>query len=165
MRTVQSAAIFRMRRVVEASDIDLLGHANNVSFVRWVQDVAVAHSAALGLDLEAYRRLGGIFVVVRHEVDYLRPAFRADAIELRTWISDLMAAKCNRATELWRTTDGPAGGQAAADGELLARALTTWGFVELGTGRPLRMPDEVRGPLAATLAAQENGACGPATRT
>jgi acyl-CoA thioester hydrolase len=155
MRAVQSAAIFRMRRVVEASDIDLLGHANNVSFVRWVQDVAVAHSAALGLDLEAYRRLGGVFVVVRHEVDYLRPAFRGDAIELRTWISDLMAAKCNRATELCRTTDG----------ELLARALTTWGFVELATGRPLRMPDEVRAPLAATLPPQDNGACGPATRT
>jgi acyl-CoA thioester hydrolase len=144
-----------MSRVVEASDIDVLGHANNVSFVRWVQDVAVAHSAALGLDLEAYRRVGGVFVVVRHEVDYLRPAFRGDAIELRTWISDLMAAKCNRATELWRTTDG----------EILAQALTTWGFVELATGRPLRMPDEVRAPLAGTLPPLENGACGPATRT
>jgi acyl-CoA thioesterase FadM len=66
-----------------------------------------------------------------------------------------MAAKCNRATELWRTTDG----------ELLAQALTTWGFVELATGRPLRMPDEVRAPLAASLPQLENGACGPARRT
>jgi acyl-CoA thioester hydrolase len=143
-----------MERLVEPSDIDLLGHANNVAFVRWIQDVAVAHSAALGLDFEAYRRLGGVFVVVRHEVDYVRPAFRGDAIDLRTWVADLMAAKCMRATELRR----------ARDGELLARALTTWGFVELATGRPLRMPDEVRAPLAATLPQQENGACGPAER-
>lgn len=144
-----------MERVVEPSDIDLLGHANNVSFVRWIQDVAVAHSAALGLDFEAYRRVGGVFVVVRHEVDYVRPAFRGDAIELRTWIADLMAAKCTRATELRRS----------ADGELLAKALTTWGFVELATGRPLRMPDDVRAPLAAALPQDDKGACAGAQRT
>jgi acyl-CoA thioester hydrolase len=155
MHVVNDFPIFRMQRAVEPGDIDLLGHANNVSFVRWIQDVAVAHSAALGLDFEAYQRVGGVFVVVRHEIDYVRPAFRLDVIELRTWISDLMAAKCTRATELRRV----------AGDEILARAVTTWGFVELATGRPLRMPDEVRRPLAATLPQAENGACGAAQRT
>ena len=114
-------------------DIDLLGHASNVAFVRWIQDVALAHSTSVGLGLEAYRRLGAVFLVVRHEIDYLRPALRGDAIEARTWISSLMAAKCHRSTELVRKHDA----------QVLARGLTTWGFVETATGRPRRIPTEV----------------------
>jgi acyl-CoA thioesterase FadM len=45
-----------------------------------------------------------------------------------------MAAKCHRATELAR----------ASDGVLVARGLTTWGFVEIATGRPRRIAQEVR---------------------
>ena len=69
---------FRLDLTVADDDIDVLGHASNIAFVRWIQDVAIAHSAAVGLDLEGYRRLGAVFVVVRHEIDYLRPALRGD---------------------------------------------------------------------------------------
>lgn len=126
---------FRLDLTVASEDIDALGHASNIAFVRWIQDVAVAHSAALGLGLEAYRRMGAVFVVVRHEIDYLRPALRGDVLEARTWISTVMAAKCLRSTELVRK----------GDGQLLARGVTTWGFVEMATGRPRRITDEVRG--------------------
>ncbi len=126
--------IFRFDFEVGPDDIDMLGHASNIAFVRWIQDVALAHSAAVGFDLEAYRRLGAVFVVVRHEVDYMRPALRGDVIEARTWISTAMAAKCQRATELMRKSDG----------QLLARGLTTWGFVEIATGRPRRIDEELR---------------------
>jgi acyl-CoA thioester hydrolase len=126
--------VYRWPFVVTDDDIDALGHASNIAFVRWIQDVAIAHSSAVGLGLEAYQRLGAIFVVVRHEIDYLRPALRGDAVEARTWISNVMAAKCQRATELFRRTDG----------KLLARGLTTWGFIELATGRPRRIAEEVR---------------------
>jgi acyl-CoA thioester hydrolase len=119
---------------VEADDIDALGHASNIAFVRWIQDVAIAHSASVGLGLEGYRRLGAIFVVVRHEIDYLRPAFRGDVVEARTWITTVMAAKCLRATELVRK----------ADGKLFAKGITTWGFIELATGRPRRITQDVR---------------------
>lgn len=125
---------FRLELVVGAEDIDLLGHASNIAFLRWIQDVALAHSAAVGFDFDAYQRLGAIFVVVRHEVDYMRPALRGDRVEARTWISSVMAAKCHRSTELARMSDG----------QLLAKGLTTWGFVELATGRPRRIDHEVR---------------------
>lgn len=126
---------FRLELTVTPEDIDALGHASNIAFVRWIQDVAVAHSAALGLGLEAYRRMGAVFVVVRHEIDYVRPALRGDVLEARTWISTVMAAKCLRSTELVRKSDG----------QVLARGVTTWGFVEMATGRPRRITDEVRG--------------------
>jgi acyl-CoA thioester hydrolase len=64
----------------------------------------------------------------------VRPALRGDGLEARTWISSVMAAKCLRSTELARK----------ADGQVVARGRTTWGFIEMATGRPRRIPDEVR---------------------
>ncbi len=124
---------YRLDIVVRDEDVDMLGHASNIAFVRWIQEAALAHSVSVGFDLCAYERLGAVFVVVRHEVDYVRPALRGDVIDARTWITSVMAAKCTRATDLMRKSDG----------RLLARALTTWGFVELATGRPKRIPKEL----------------------
>src|SRR4051812_30472599 len=84
--------------VVDA-EIDELGHASNIAYVRWIQDVAVAHSAAVGLSFAAYRSMGGVFFIRRHEIDYLRPALRGDRLEVRTWIDSVFAAKCVRGTE------------------------------------------------------------------
>ena len=131
---VSEPRTFYLDGVVADEDIDLLGHASNIAFVRWIQDVALAHSAAVGLGFEGYQRLGAVFVVVRHEIDYLRPALRGEAFEARTWISSVMAAKCLRATEIVRKEGG----------QILAKGLTTWGFVDMATGRPRRIPDEVR---------------------
>ena len=119
---------------VEGEDIDTLGHANNIAYVRWVQDVAVAHSEAVGLDFAAYARLGGVFVIRRHEIDYLRPALRGDRLQVRTWVGSAAAAKCVRVTEITNV----------ANGVVHARAQTTWGFVDTTTGRPTRIPDAIR---------------------
>ena len=128
------ARAFELRFEVVQGDIDELGHSSNIAYVRWIQDVAVAHSAEVGLDMAAYQRIGGVFVVVRQEIDYLRPALRGERLKARTWISSVMAAKCLRETEISRESDGV----------LLARAVTTWGFIEVSTGRPRRISDYVR---------------------
>jgi acyl-CoA thioester hydrolase len=146
---------------VEDVDIDMLGHASNIAFLRWIQEAAIAHSMAMGLDVEAYRRLGAFFVVRRHEVDYLRPALRGDSLLMRTWIDSAAAAKVERVTEFVRMpasrasgglavcVDGAAAVQGTAvrsptAGEMVAKARTTWGFVEATTGRPTRIPDDIR---------------------
>jgi acyl-CoA thioester hydrolase len=128
---------YKISLEVGDADIDALGHVSNIAYVRWIQDVAIAHSSAVGLDLAAYAELGAVFVVRRHEVDYLRPVLRGERLEVRTWIDRAFAAKCHRATEIARL---------GADGEpvIVARAMTTWGFVELASGRPTRIPGHVR---------------------
>jgi acyl-CoA thioester hydrolase len=125
------------------SDIDELGHASNISYVRWIQDVAIAHSVAVGLDVDAYRRHGGVFVVRRHEIDYVRPVLRGDRLEVRTWIDSTFAAKSLRATEIVRVGE---------DGTevVTARAMTTWGFIEIATGRPTRIPEAIRAAFGVT---------------
>ncbi|AKU99947.1 hypothetical protein AKJ09_06611 [Labilithrix luteola] len=130
-------AVFTLPMTVGDEAIDQLGHASNISYLQWVQDVALAHSEAVGLDVEAYRKLGGVFVVRRHEIEYLRPVLRGERLELRTWIDSVFAAKCRRATDIVRLGD---------DGKetIVAKAMTTWGFIEFATGRPTRIPDGIR---------------------
>jgi acyl-CoA thioester hydrolase len=116
------------------SDLDALGHVNNVAFVRWIQDAAVAHSTAVGWDFAAYQRLGAFFVVRRHEVDYLRQVAAGDALVAKTWISQASGARCVRETELRRP----------ADGEVVAHGRTTWVLIQIASGRPIRIqPDLV----------------------
>lgn len=122
-----------IRIEVGESDLDVLGHANNVAYLRWVQDVAVAHSDAVGLTFARYRELGGVFVVRRHEIDYLRSALRGEPLEVRTWIPRAMAAKVLRKTEVRRLT-----------GEVIVRAETTWAYIDLGAQRPTRIPASIR---------------------
>ena len=47
---------FELPMEVQEADIDGLGHANNTVFVRWIQDVAVAHSVAVGFHRLGYPR-------------------------------------------------------------------------------------------------------------
>lgn len=119
---------------VSAEDIDNLGHASNIAVVRWIQDVAVAHSQAVGYGFERYRSINGIFVIRRNEIDYLRSALRGEKLEVRTWLSSWMAAKYVRETEIERVSDRV----------MIAKSQTTWGYLDATTGRPTRVPDEVR---------------------
>jgi acyl-CoA thioester hydrolase len=124
---------FRHRVTVGEADLDELGHANNIGYLRWLQDAAVAHSAAVGLTFQRYVELGGVFVVRRHEIDYLRSALRGDELEVRTHVATVMAAKSERKYDIVRLQDEV----------VIARALTMWGFVDTTSGRPMRIPDEI----------------------
>jgi acyl-CoA thioester hydrolase len=130
-------AEFRLDIEVQPDDVDELGHVNNIVYVRWLQDVAVAHSTAVGLDPQAYQRLGGAFIVRKHEIEYLAPAFLGERIALCTTVAWFRAATTERRTRVLR----------ASDGAQLARASTLWAFVTSDGGRPRRIPPEVRQPF------------------
>lgn len=127
------ANAFTHRFQVSPADIDDLGHASNVSWVRWVQDAAAAHSLSVGLGLEAYRELGVLWVVRRHELDYLGAAFEGQAIEAVTWVHSLKGATSLRRTLLKR----------AEDHVVIGRATTTWVLVNAVTTKPTRVPKQL----------------------
>ena len=60
---------FELRITASPEDIDELGHVNNAAWVRWIQDVATAHWYAIA---PAQHRDAYVWVVTRHEIDYLR---------------------------------------------------------------------------------------------
>ena len=66
---------------VSADDIDAQGHVNNVAYVRWVQDVAVAHWFDITTE-EIREKL--TWIVVRHEIDYKKQAFENDNVTVET---------------------------------------------------------------------------------
>ena len=120
---------------VRPEDIDQLDHVNNVVYLRWVQEAAVAHWTAAA-SAQAQAEL--FWVVVRHEIDYRRPARLGDAIIARTWVGPASGRDFERHTEILR----------ACDRSLLARARTLWCPMDRRTGRPTSASAEVRATFA-----------------
>jgi acyl-CoA thioester hydrolase len=130
-------AIHEYRHTVTDRDIDQLRHANNLSYLHWMQAAALEHSAAQGWPTEAYQALGAGWVVRSHHIDYLQPAFEGDSIVVRTWVADMKKVTSLRRYEILRPE--------ADASVVLARAATDWAFVRFSTGVPQRIPPEVAG--------------------
>lgn len=110
---------------VQPQDIDVMGHVNNTVYVRWVQEAAVAHWTASATPEELQ---SVVWVVVRHELDYLSSVKLSDAITARTWVGATVKNYFERFTEIRRT----------ADGKVLSRARTLWCPLDKTTLRPVR---------------------------
>ena len=126
-----SSAPFEMTVSVLPDDIDELDHVNNTVYLRWVQDVATAHWRAIASP-EAQTTIA--WVVLRHEIDYKTSATFGEQILLRTWVGKATRLTFERFTEISRNSDG----------QLLSKARTLWCPINAQTGRPVRVPAEVR---------------------
>jgi acyl-CoA thioester hydrolase len=121
---------FEMQRVVRANEIDELGHVNNVVYLAWINDVAVAHWNSLTTD--ALRRKH-IWVALRHEIDYKAEALVGDQILVRTWTGASRGLRYARHTRILR----------APDNALLAEGLTYWCPMDAVTRKPARPPADI----------------------
>jgi acyl-CoA thioester hydrolase len=125
---------FEMALTAAPEHIDELGHVNNAVWVQWIQQVAVAHwhSVANPAHEAAY-----YWVVVRHEIDYLRAAVAGESVTARTWVGDApRGARFDRFVEF----TGP-------DGKVCVRAKTQWAIIDKALARPIRVPPEVIAPF------------------
>jgi acyl-CoA thioester hydrolase len=129
-----SRPTFELEFTAGREHIDELGHVNNAVWVQWIQQVAVAHWQAVA---DAAHRDYYFWVVVRHEIDYLRAAFAGDRILARTWVGEApRGARFDRFVEF----TGP-------DGKVCVRARTGWAIIDRASGRPIRVPAEVVAPF------------------
>jgi acyl-CoA thioester hydrolase len=126
-------AVFEYHHTVRADEIDAQGHANNVCYVAWMQEAALAHSAAQGWPPAAYQRLGLGWVVRAHTIEYHQSALAGDEIVVVTWVADFKRVTSRRRYRICRR----------ADGGLLASAETKWAFIDYTTGQPCRIPAEI----------------------
>ena len=125
--------VYEYRIIVDATDIDENNHANNVCFVRWMQEAAIAHSAANGWSSERYSELGFAWVARRHTVEYLRPALEGETVTVQTWVATWKNVSSVRKYRFIRDSDSA----------VLAIAETNWAFVSTSTGRPSKIPEVV----------------------
>ena len=131
-----SRPTFEMAFVARAEHIDELGHVNNAVWVQWIQEVAVAHwdSVADPAHKDAY-----FWVIVRHEIDYLRAGLEGDRVVGRTWVGEApKGARFDRHMEF-----------TGNDGRICVRARTFWAIIDKASGRPIRVPPEVVAPFLA----------------
>ncbi|MBL8818649.1 MAG: acyl-CoA thioesterase [Planctomyces sp.] len=126
-------AIFEHHLQVGPEAIDGVGHVNNLEYVRWLQDAAVAHSSAQGWPPKAYRELGHGWVVRTHTIEYLAPAYLNDEIVVRTWIADMKRVTSLRRYEMFRKSDQ----------KKLIMASTNWAFVRFSDHQICRIPASV----------------------
>ena len=126
--------IFRHDFAVPADAIDVQGHVNNLEYLRWMQDVAIRHSAAQGWPMERYLQTGTGWVVRSHTIEYLQSAHAGESLSLLTWVAGLRHHSSPRRYLFWR----------GSDRQVLAKAETLWVFVESSTGRPRPIPEELR---------------------
>ncbi|MBK9152834.1 MAG: acyl-CoA thioesterase [Chloracidobacterium sp.] len=113
---------------VAPADIDEQGHVNNVAYLRWIQEVAVAHwlHAVTAETIERYS-----WVVLRHEIDYRKAAFRDDEITAVTWVGEWTRVRCERFTEIRR------------DADLLVSGRTYWCMIDRQTSKPARISTDL----------------------
>ncbi len=123
--------IFEIPITVQPGDIDRQNHVNNTVYVRWIQEVATAHWEARA-SADVCDAIG--WVVLRHEIDYKSPACLGDELVLRTWVGQATRATFERFVEVVRKDNR----------QLVARARTLWVPINPETGKPTRVPPEVR---------------------
>ncbi len=110
--------------------IDLNGHVNNVTYLSWMIEAATKHSESVGVGHAACLELGGTWVAKSHHIDYHKPAFEGEVLQMETWIDaigKIMSKRCYRLTHLSKDT-------------LICTGETEWVFVDSKKMRPIRIP-------------------------
>lgn len=114
---------------VSVRDIDAQNHVNNVAYVRWIQDAAVAHWFSV-TDEETREKL--TWIVTRHEIDYKKPAFENEEIVVTTWVGMPTRVSWERFTEIKRGAD------------LLVKARSVWCLIDRAAAKPTRITAEMK---------------------
>ncbi len=143
--------VYNHQLFVSEEDIDMVGHVNNVVYLKWMQDAALAHSSRQGWPAERYQELGAGWVARLHQIEYLQPAFPGDCVVVQTWVSDMKKVTSTRRYRILRLTggqdspDNPALDTVGVDSkhQLLAVAHTQWAFIDFSSRQPKRIPPEI----------------------
>ena len=122
--------LFKHPIIVQPSDIDEMGHANNVVYLRWVQEVAEAHWLT---SAPSELRSKYLWVVLRHEIDYLSPAVVNDNLVGTTWVELPDGPRSTRHVEIFNQTTN----------KLCANAKTMWCLLAAINMRPKRVEKDI----------------------
>jgi acyl-CoA thioester hydrolase len=124
--------VYSYQFTVPDEALDENGHVHNVQYVQWMQEAAVRHYESIG-GIPPTQALGATWVVRSHNIEYLRPAFAGERVEVRTWVVNIRRVRSLRRYRFMRLSDG----------KLLVKGETDWVFVDAKTGSPRLVPEEI----------------------
>jgi acyl-CoA thioester hydrolase len=132
---------------VQPQHIDLMRHTNNVVYLQWLEEVAWAHSTALGLGPAEYEALGHGMVVRQHELTYIQATRLGEALWLGTWLTAIDRLNLHRQYQFVR----------ASDGQTVFRGRTHFVCVDIEHGRVRRMPEAFQRGYGSAIVAPAGG--------
>lgn len=121
---------FTSRLRVRYHEMDALGHVNNAVYQHYLEQAAIEHSEFLGFGHKRYEQLGGVFVMRRIEIEYLRPAVAGDTLEVTTWLQQVRGPRAIRRYEI----------RQEGEEQLLVTAEALWVWVDTKAMRPRAIP-------------------------
>jgi acyl-CoA thioester hydrolase len=124
--------VYTVPVTVRHDELDRFGRLHPAVYLRYLAHAAVEASADAGYDASWYAHAGAMWLIRRSTLDVIRPARAGERLEIRTWVEDFRRVRSHRRY----TVHG-------ADGCLLLEALTDWVYVDVGSGRPRRVPREM----------------------
>ena len=126
-------AFFETKYTVKSSHIDELNHVNNVVYLQWIQDIANLHWTQLkkSEDTTDY-----VWVVIRHEIDYVGQALLGDSIVAKTWVGKTGGIRSIRHVEFYKNN------------KLIVKAQTMFCLVNSKSFKPTRITDQILMMLA-----------------
>lgn len=126
---------FTLPFVAAREDIDELGHVNNTVWVRWVQELAVQHWAAVA---PAEQQQAYIWVVTRHEIDYRGNIAQGQSVTAETFIPEgPIGARFDRRIDFRNDA-----------GKAIVSARSTWAMLDKETLRLTRVSGEIAAAFA-----------------
>lgn len=113
---------------IDAADIDFMGHVNNASYLKWVQDAVVSHWQRFA---PAEALASHAWVALRHEITYRKPTFRDDEVIATVLLEKVQGARAFYETIIKRGE------------EVLAEVKSSWCCLDATTLRPARLAQGV----------------------
>ena len=113
---------------VDPADIDFMGHVNNASYLKWVQEAVVSHWQKLA---PADAVAAHLWVAIRHEITYRKPAFLDDEVIATVILERVQGARAFYETIIRRGE------------EVLAEVKSSWCCLDAETLRPARLARSV----------------------
>ena len=113
---------------IAPGDIDFMGHVNNSVYLEWVQEAVIAYWRKVA-PAEAVAR--HLWVAIRHEITYRRPAFLDDDVVASVVAEGVQGARAFFSTLITRGE------------EVLAEVKSSWCCLDAATQRPARLARDV----------------------
>jgi len=129
---------FEKKFKVENDVIDHFNHVNNIAYVQWVLGISKDHW--ISFSSEKIRNQFG-WMIMKHNLNYIRQAKLNDELNIKTWIHDFSTATSTRKTTISEVNTQ----------KVIFESQAKWCFVNLKTQKPTRLTSDILNPFFESL--------------
>ena len=133
--------VFSVRHRVTWGDLDMSRQVGDATLLSYVETCGFGVIAAHHWPAARMVAQGFAIILRRHQIENLASAALDDELEIATWVSNVQRASATRHYTIRRV----------ADGTLLTRVDTLGVWVDLMSGRPIRIPPDFLADFAPNL--------------